>query len=728
MFLALWCAIGVMAPFHVYGTEADLYQKYYDNTETETEQELLFTGEETEYIAEADAIKVAFLPSRKPLSYLDEEGEPAGITVDILRLLEERSGLDFEFVMMPAGMRVPDYLEEHPDVLIAGVLADNPLFHKEPYLLTDVFYADDVALACLNGKEYDINAKNQDYKLVIPKSYLALEDYIRNNYPQFEIIECTTTQECLDMVLKGNADFAAQNVNVIKPYLSNPHYEKFTIVPTFFMEENAAAVSLDTEENRILMGILDKCIATIDQKEISQFVVDETVANGYRLTWRDMLYKFRYPLVAVGILLFAVLLLMFALRILRKRNYRRLEEKNRQLADAVAQANRANLAKSQFLARMSHEIRTPMNAIVGLTTLARHHKNEPEEIEAYLDKIETSSKVLLNIINDVLDMSAIESDKLKIAQTPFSLQEILHSIATVYQTQCRQKGVAFLLNVSDIPGGRLLGDGMRLNQVLMNLVSNAYKFTPEGGKITVTVKDAGEQEGKDYYKFIVEDTGEGMTQEMLGRLFLPFEQEEAETAQRHGGSGLGLSIAKNLVELMGGSISCQSEKGKGTTFTAALPFLREEIEEAPSGEPCLKEESGNAETAYDFTGKRVLMAEDTEMNADIAIELLGLVHMEVDHAWNGREAVERFTAAEPGTYVAILMDVQMPEMNGYEAAKAIRASGHRDAAAIPIYAMTANAFTEDVSAALNAGMNGHIAKPIDTIALYEILKKTVGEN
>lgn len=706
--------------------QADLYQKYYGDLTAG--QEVIFTRAETEYIAEAGKIQIACIPSRRPFSYVNEEGEIVGITIDILNLLQEKSGLSFEYVMMPAGMRTAEYLEEHPDALIAGIMSDNPAFQREPYLLTNKFYSDDVALACLNGREYDLNAENQTYKLAIPRSYVALEDYIRNNYPQFEIVECTAMKDCLDLVVRGEVDFTAQNVNVIKPFLANPHYEGITIVPTFFMEENTGIVALDTGKNQMLVDILNKCMETITQKEVAQFTVDHTVANQYRLTWGDMLYKFRYPLIAVGILLLTVIALMTAFVISRKKNYDRIEEKNVQLAEAVAQADSANRAKSQFLARMSHEIRTPMNAIVGLTALTRHSKNEPEKVEEYLDKIETSSRVLLNIINDVLDMSAIESQKLKIAQKPFELREILNAISAVYATQCRQKGVAFEMNMTEINDERLMGDGLRLNQILLNLISNACKFTPEGGRITVTVKEVSRQGENAYYKFTVEDTGEGMTPEMLRRLFLPFEQEGADTAQKYGGSGLGLSIAKNLVELMGGSISCQSWKGKGTVFTVSLPFVLETDEEAFKTAGYQAVQSPDApEDAYDFGGRKILLAEDTGMNAEIVEELLELVNMKVDHAWDGKEAVRMFTEAQPGTYAAVLMDIQMPVMNGYEAVAAIRSSGHPQARSIPVYAMTANAFTEDVSAALNAGMNGHIAKPIDTVRLYEILKGAVEE-
>ena len=826
---------------------SELYQKYYGAEVFSTK--VIFTREEAACIDRNPEVTIAFIPNRQPFSDETKANGIYGITVDIVKLIEKRSGLHFKYTMIPEGMRTTEYLEQNPDTIVAGALINNPQFYDDKYLLSNTLYTDDVALACRSGMEYHVDAGDAAYTLAITKGYAALETYIHKNYPQFKTVYGDSTRECLALVKKGKADFAAQNVNVIQPILSDPHFEDISILPTFFMNENTGMVCKNTKQNKMLMEILDKCILTVSAKEKSQFTVDHTVANGYRLTWSDVMYKFRYSITLISLLVIAVLGLMVAFSYSRRRSYQKLQEKNNQLAEALSQANNANIAKSQFLARMSHEIRTPINAIVGLTALTEFHKEDSGKVEEYLGKIKVSSKVLLNIINDVLDMSAIENNKIKISHASFDLGDLLTSISTVYYTQCKQKGVYFIMDTSGVCDEKLLGDSLRVNQILLNLISNAYKFTPPGGKVTVTVREVSTERNRAYFQFTVEDTGEGMAEEMRKRLFRPFEQEGAETSKKHGGSGLGLSITKNLVDLMDGSICCESIKDVGTRFFVSLPFeidsqksrqdisckpvralvVDEEVEtreytavmlesigvpfsvacgrsealmqlEAARREekpfdicfidwkmPVMSEEettlqirksydenelaiivsaydtaeiqehalaagasmflakpvfqsaifnllmkmSGGklirqtAHKAYDFTGKRVLLAEDTELNAEIAMELLAMANMKTDHVANGKEAVELFEASEPGTYHAILMDVQMPVMDGYEAAKQIRSLRHSQAATIPIFAMTANAFAEDVSAALNAGMNGHIAKPIDTEILYETLHKVM---
>ena len=824
--------------------QMELYAKHYGTTASAN---ILFTREEAEYIRQAGEIRVGLMASRQPLSYADHDGQPAGMTVDLMNLISEKSGLKFQYEFMDLGETGYDYLTKKNGNLVAGVMS-SAFSNVNPMLVqSETMQTGSVVFVGRDGETFD-----PDDKLVValPAAFIGGEEVIRKTYPNFTAFYGTTNENCLQAILDKKADVMLQNMYVIRMALQNPRYENLEMFPAYSFEEDMKIVSLPGDD--LLMSVIDKSIGAITEDEQSAIVIDHTVAKPYVATFQDMMYKYRYPLSGI-VLLFAVCMFMsFRITAVKQKSLVEIEKKNSQLASAVAQADNANLAKSQFLARMSHEIRTPMNAIVGLTTIAKHHKEEPDKIEEYLGKIEVSSKVLLNIINDVLDMSAIESNKIKIGHTPFDLRELLTSISTIYYPQCKQKGIDFEMNTSGIIHEKLVGDGLRINQVLLNLISNAYKFTPAGGKITITAKEVSNRDGNAFITFAVEDTGEGMTQEMLKRLFKPFEQETAGTAAKHGGSGLGLSIAKNLIELMSGSISVKSQKGMGTCFTVSAPFeINQEVKEnqdpdkyrnlkalivdddedareyisiildrigvpydlAKGGQDALDqlreakdhgdgfdicfvdwrmpevsgedvtrevrqlfgsdtmvvvvsaydttEISGEAtaagadqfiakpvfqstifnllmqmsggkyvkqpeeDTDYDFEGRRVLVAEDTELNAEIIIELLKMVNMNVDRAENGQVAVEKFTAAEPGTYTAVLMDIQMPVMDGYEATKAIRVSGHPEAKTIPIFAMTANAFTEDVSEALNAGMNGHLAKPIDSDLVYATLNKVV---
>lgn len=390
------------------------------------------------------------------------------------------------------------------------------------------------------------------------------------------------------------------------------------------------------------------------------------------------------------------------------------------LQTAVEQAETANKSKSEFLTRMSHEIRTPLNAIIGLAAIARHYEDDPTKIEDCLNKIDSSSKVLLSLINDILDMSAIENNKMKLASLPFDLLTTLENLRDIYLPQCRGKRITLTAHF-DVPDALLIGDELRVSQILLNLLSNAYKFTDEGGEILFEATRSSRQGKKVYYRFVVKDNGVGMSEEMQKRLFKPFEQENAETAQKYGGSGLGLSIVKSLVGMMGGTISAVSSPKQGTTFTIDLPFL---LNDEPA-ERALAEKKITPAPTYDFHGARILLAEDNAINREIACELLKMVHLVCDCANNGQEAVSAFSQSKEGEYQMILMDIQMPIMNGYDATKAIRSLTRKDAQSIPIYAMTANAYSEDVTHALSSGMNGHIAKPIDPPTLYRTIAEAL---
>lgn len=404
-----------------------------------------------------------------------------------------------------------------------------------------------------------------------------------------------------------------------------------------------------------------------------------------------------------------------------------LDQKNADLSKAVQVAENAfevaenaNHAKSDFLANMSHDIRTPMNAIMGMTTLIEHDAQLPDKVREYTKKIQCSSRHLLGIINDVLDMSKIESGKTIINVGEFYLPELLEQMDAAFRQQTDAKKQKFEIKIQNLEHKWLLGDSMRLLQILNNLLSNAYKYTPAGGTICIEVQEM-EQSSSSYAKlcFKVMDNGIGMSREFLAQIYDSFTREERSVTNTIQGTGLGMSIVKSLVDLMGGSIDVESMQGKGTCFELILDFRIPER----SVEDCSKQEEKEETDTSQLKGMHFLCAEDNELNAEILKELLHMEGADCVICPNGRAVVETFEQSAPGDYDMILMDVQMPVMNGYEAAKAIRRGNHPLALAIPIVAMTANAFSEDVQKSLSAGMNAHISKPMDMKKLLRVVQK-----
>lgn len=535
---------------------------------------------------------------------------------------------------------------------------------------------------------------------------------------------------------------------------------------------------------------------------------------------------------------------------------RREEEKRRQqLEDALYMAERSNSAKSDFMSRMSHEIRTPLNAVIGYMAIGKSAKGNEDKIEECIEKAEVSAKHLLSVINEVLDMSAIENGKLKIAMNPFDFKQLLSDLTTMFYEQAAKKKIHFEVILNDLTEEGLVGDQLRLNQILVNLLSNAIKFTPDGGEVILDVTQTKLSKSQVSITFSVVDTGIGMSRAFRERIFMPFEQQDDTIARNYGGTGLGLSITKNLVTMMGGTILVDSTEGAGSKFTVELPFetCRDAVSESiptydfskihalvvdDDEDACeyvrvlLRRYGVRSEAAYsgaeavqaviharstvddydiclmdwrmpdmdgietvkrireiigdkmpviivtaydyenvrqeanaigissfinkplfqstvlnmlievchntqldtkqqagefDFKGKRLLLAEDNDINLEMALEILQGAGFEVDSAANGKEAYEKFFAAPVGTYDAILMDIQMPIMDGLTAAKKIRMSIHPEAEQIPILAMTANAFAEDVSQSFTAGMNAHISKPIDLQQLFSSLRNCMNK-
>lgn len=536
--------------------------------------------------------------------------------------------------------------------------------------------------------------------------------------------------------------------------------------------------------------------------------------------------------------------------VVERKHVRDLTMREQELQDALLLAQKANNAKKDFLSRMSHEIRTPMNVIIGMTTIASQHLDEKSRLEDCLSKIAFSSRHLMAIINDVLDMSMIDAGKLTITNEPFRLQHLTDSAVSAACSQIKTQSKSFNCDIEGITQEVFVGDFMRINQILLNLISNAVKFTPEGGKIRLKISQMPSRNGKIHLQFVVSDTGIGMSEEFLKRLFTPFEQADSSISQKYGGTGLGMAITHNLVELLGGSIFVESKLNEGTTITVDLPFdettdiveskkiqldnlkvlvvddeedacthaslllkrmgilanwvqqgreaidlvinahntgrdydvciidwkmpemdgvqvtrkiretlgpdaliiilsaydwseIEHEAREAganafiskPLFESSLynvllsvldlspSEETSNAVNAYldAYTGKHFLLVEDNLLNMEIAVDLIKKCGADITCAVNGEQAVKMFDASPEGYYDLILMDLQMPIMDGYTATKKIRAEDRSDAKTVPIVAMTANSFTEDIDASFNAGMNGHVAKPVDADTLYKTI-------
>ena len=448
-------------------------------------------------------------------------------------------------------------------------------------------------------------------------------------------------------------------------------------------------------------------------------VVDSVVSNLGR-EWG------RLAFIGGGVVLAALLLVFAKYFQLTQRQLRALEEARREAEyaqeraeEAQKEAEHANRAKSEFLSNMSHDIRTPMNGIVGMTAIATANIDDKEQVRSCLKKITVSSRHLLGLINDVLDMSKIESGNMVLNMEPVSLREVVDSIESICRPQVEAKGQQFDVSVHDITAENVLCDSVRLNQVLINLLSNAIKFTPDGGRIQMALYQEASPKGEGFVRVYirVKDNGIGMSEEFQKRIFDSFSREDSQRVHRTEGTGLGMAITKFIVvDAMGGAIDVNSRRGEGTEFTVTLDMEKAGISEREAETP--------AEGGRDLSGRHILVAEDNELNWEIASELLGEEGLILDWAENGHLCVEMLQSSPVGYYDAILMDVRMPVMGGYEATQVIRMLEREDRD-LPIIAMTADAFAEDVRRSLDCGMNAHVAKPIDVREVMRLLDKFI---
>ena len=526
-------------------------------------------------------------------------------------------------------------------------------------------------------------------------------------------------KEALFAVNNGEADFIYGLSSRMEQDILRYHFTNLAPV-TLVNDQSTISFALPIPVDPDLLTILNKAINNLSESErtvIRNRNLESIGVSEFSLT--DFIYA---PLQFMFIVMFVVsVIFTYFLVAIGARMKATVIQGNLKRAEA------ANLAKSEFLSRMSHEIRTPMNGIVGMSTIAMQNIDNTDKIKDCLEKVIMSSKHLLALINDVLDMSKIESGKVELRHESFNFRAFLQDFENLYGEQAKSKGISYETVLASDLEVQIIGDSLRLNQVLSNLLSNALKFTPAKGIIKLRVSKTGEDQENVYLRFEVIDTGCGIAEENYDKIFESFEQENVDVTYKYGGTGLGLSIVKRFTQLMGGSIHVTSVQGSGSTFTVDLPFGK--VKE--SGELArFSDINGRDDLAkdcyvidYDFKGKRILLVEDNELNREIAEELIGATGASVESAEDGVQAVEKFKESAEGYYDLILMDVQMPHMDGYEATRCIRALGRSDAQKVPIFAMTANAFAEDVQKSREAGMNAHISKPLDIRAVYKQMNR-----
>ena len=690
-----------------------------------------FSQAEREWMNTHNTLKVGFLEDYLPYCDDDPQDNVTGIVKDIIPAILDSLGMQNITVIYTGYKSYDDMIRgiNSGEIDVAFPVGGGLYYSEENGIYQSNAVSSSPAELVYKGefseettKHFAVNANNR-------MQYY----FVRTNYPDAEITFYPSTESCLDAVIAGKAGCVTLNGLRANDILRNREYEDLSLYQTSYNDPRCFGIEIGNEG---LLKLLNRGVNVLGS-DYAQNISYRYTGGLYSYTFMDVLREHAALFALIGFVIVAliVFLLIRDVRhthkeIAEKEEARQiLEEKNAELADsqkalsdALITAEQANKAKSVFLNNMSHDIRTPMNAIVGFTALAESHIDNKKQVQDYLEKISLSSQHLLSLINDVLDMSRIESGKVTIEETDVHLPDVIRDLKSIIQPNIASKQLELFVDTQDVIHEDIMTDKLRLNQILLNILSNAIKFTPSGGRISFLVTEKKSEDDRiTNFEFRISDTGIGMSEEFRKDIFEAFTREKTSTVSGIQGTGLGMAITKNIVDMMGGTITVNSTVGKGSEFIVELPckISSVTITAASSEEEPAKAQEGKP----DFGGKRVLLAEDNQMNQMIAEAILTEFGLQVDIANDGVEAVEKMRSMPAGHYDIILMDIQMPEMNGYEAAKQIRVMEEPAKAEIPIVAVTANVFEEDRQLVMDAGMNGHLAKPYDIPAIIDTLKE-----
>ena len=678
-----------------------LYNKYYIANQ---KQAPVFTEVEKSYIASAGTLTVALLKDNAPLSYCDASGKMHGAVVDYYEFISLLSGLKFSYLGADTMPDVIRAVQSGRADIAGNMVYDATEAIADHILLTNPY--SDMALTQLSLKEIGMAER-----IVVPaylSSVFSQESLGGGKTLQYH----DTVAGCIHAMKKGKADAVVLSIFSADYHVNNDRVGTYLVTALNGFTYKLAAGIPDTAD-RTLYSILNRCIRYSGTTTINELIVKNSQANISMLQAAINRIPQSWLLCFVLIMFSLVLLLTFLLAGLKRR------QKEKEILAAQQEElflERKNTeAKNQFLSNISHDMRTPLNAILGFSDICLQEK-DLEKIRDYTTKIHSSGKLLLDLINDTLTLSKVSSGKLYLKLKPVNSKKLFESITIPIREETRRKNITFTVDDSRALCRTILADELNVQKIFLNLLSNAVKYTPSGGHILLSIYNEPTPDRGPDSLIMISDDGIGISNEFLPHLFEPFSQER-QNGYESVGTGLGLSIVKQLVELMGGSIKVQSVKGKGTTFMVRLHF-EEVMEGVADMEPLPSRQCS-------LTGEKILLCEDNKLNREIFVTMLRARGINTICAGNGAEGVAKFSESAAGEYAAILMDIRMPVMDGLEATARIRNMDRADAKTIPIIALTADAFAENVQECLDAGMDGHVAKPVSPAQLYSALKSAV---